>query len=140
MSADRFDGGGALLAFGSDRSGDDGIEVRVNFGLFAGREVTPAEIDVLGRELVERVESVTVVAEQRHEIGRTAHAALHQVAVKVGARDLPADAGEVAELRGRLLEITERWAHACIAERHDPVSDELQEPLSELGRTGPSMR
>ena len=39
---------------------EDG-DVRVNFGIFAGRDATQAEVDELARTLLERVKSVTVV-------------------------------------------------------------------------------
>lgn len=107
----------------------DGLELRVNFGLFAGREATAAEIDDLGRELVPRIESVTIVSARNHEIGTTTQGTVHQVVVRVRPEQLPATVDEVAELRGRLLEVIERWAQACIADRHDPIGDDLQEPL-----------
>jgi hypothetical protein len=36
--------------------------------------------------------------------------------------DLPHDEHELDELRGRLLELSERWARSCIAERHVDVA------------------
>src|SRR5204862_5751013 len=44
-----------------------GVEVRVNFGVFAGRAPTPAEIDELAKSLVPKVGEVSIVAEERHE-------------------------------------------------------------------------
>ena len=46
-----------------------GVEVRVNFGVFAGRRATPAEIDELAKALLPKVGEVAIVAEERHEIG-----------------------------------------------------------------------
>ena len=43
--------------------------MRVNFGVFAGRNATQAEIDDLARALHDDVESFTIVAEERHEFG-----------------------------------------------------------------------
>src|SRR5215470_11349653 len=62
---------------------DPGIEVRVNFGVFAGRHATPAEIDELAAKLREFVPEFTVVAEDRHEFADDVEAALHQIVVKV---------------------------------------------------------
>src|ERR1700687_1887351 len=45
------------------------LEVRVNFGVFAARNATPAEIDDLARELRGELASFTIVAEERHEFG-----------------------------------------------------------------------
>src|SRR6266498_5506777 len=43
-------------------------EVRVNFGVFAGRHVTAAEIEDLAQALVPDFGQVTIVAEERHEL------------------------------------------------------------------------
>ena len=111
------------IAFAADSQEPPGIEIRVNFGIFAGREATPAEIDELARELLPRVGEVSIVAEERHEIGAESEASLHQVRIEIDETKLPADVHERDELRGRLLEIAERWAHACIEERHAEVSE-----------------
>ncbi|MDQ4095691.1 MAG: hypothetical protein M3174_05765, partial [Actinomycetota bacterium] len=44
------------------------LEIRVNFGVFAGRDATPAELDELARALLAEVGEVSIVAEQRHEV------------------------------------------------------------------------
>ena len=87
-----------------------GDEIRINFGVMTGREVTAAEVDELARELHTRVDSFSVVAEQRYEFAGDVEAAVHQVKIEV---ENPID----VELRGRLVEIAERWADACAAER-----------------------
>jgi hypothetical protein len=107
----------------------DALELRINFGLFAGREATAAEIDHLGQQLLARVEQVTIISERRYEIGADAEGTLHQVVVTIEPELLPADISDLAEFRGRLLEVTERWAEACIVSRHDPISDDLQDLL-----------
>ena len=43
----------------------------MNFGVFAGRNATQAEIDDLARSLNDVVESFAIVAEERHEFGGT---------------------------------------------------------------------
>ena len=95
-----------------------GLEIRINFGMFAGREVTAAEIDELGKELVARVGEVSVISEERHRLDDHSEISLHQVRVEVAGDSLPTDEHELDELRGRLLEVSERWAQACFAERH----------------------
>ena len=98
-----------LIAFApSDR------EIRVNFGVLTGREATSAEVDELARELHARLASFSIVAEQRHEFAGDVEASVHQVRIEAEA---PID----DELRGRLLEIAERWASACAADRHADV-------------------
>lgn len=99
------------------------LEVRVNFGMFAGREATPAEIDHLADQLLEKVGSVSIVSEERHEIDDHSEAAIHQVRIEVGSDSLPDDRARREELAGRLIETAERWAGACIAERSADVSE-----------------
>ena len=46
-----------------------GVEVRVNFGVFAGRGATPAEIDELAKSLLPKVGEVAIVLVIRRESG-----------------------------------------------------------------------
>jgi len=85
-------------------------EIRVNFGVITGRDVTAAEVEELAHELSTRVDTFSIVAEQRYEFSGDGEATVHQVRIEV---ENPID----VELRGRLLEIAERWADACAAER-----------------------
>jgi hypothetical protein len=110
------------IAFASRTYEPPGLEIRINFGMYAGRDATAAEIDGLGKELLDRVREVSIISEDRHEIADTSEVQLHQVRVEVSADDLPEDEHEVDELRGRLLEVSERWAQSCIAERHVDVA------------------
>jgi hypothetical protein len=100
-----------LLAF---PAGED--EIRINFGVYAGRAATSAEIEELAQVLRERIARFTIVAEQRFEFGDDVEASVHVVRVSP-------DGGIDGELRGRLLEICERWASACIAERGLEVAE-----------------
>lgn len=99
------------------------IAIRVNFGIYAGREVTPAEIDHLAEWLLDDVEAVTIVAEQRHEIGSHAEASIHQVRIELGADQAPATYEEREQLEQRLIERADHWARLCIAERHGETPD-----------------
>lgn len=98
-----------------------GVEVRVNFGVFAGRRATPAEIDELAKAVLPKVGEVAIVAEERHEIGGSSEASLNQVRIEVSPEHLPDDEHDLDELCGRLVEAAERWAHDCIAERHTQI-------------------
>jgi hypothetical protein len=112
----------SALAFAVHEQEPPGLEVRVNFGMFAGREATPAEIDQLAGEVLEKVSSVSIVAEERHEIDTRSEASVHQVRIEIGGESLPSEPRSREELAGRLIETAERWAHACIAERHVDVT------------------
>ena len=50
------------FAFVADRTDPPGLEIRVNFGVFAGRDATAAEIDALASHLLDKVSEVAIVA------------------------------------------------------------------------------
>ncbi len=112
-----------VIAFATRTFEPPGLEIRVNFGVFAGREATPAEIDELAADLLDKVGEMSIVAEDRHEIGHHSEASLHQVRIEVPEDELPDDEHELDEFRGRLIEASERWARECIADRHVELSD-----------------
>src|SRR4029077_321699 len=97
------------------------IEVRVNFGVFAGRDATAAEIDRLAEWLLDEVGEVSIIAEERHEIDANVEASVHQVRIEVAAEDVPGDGRRRAQIEGRILERAEHWARVCIAERRVDV-------------------
>jgi len=110
-----------MLAFVPPPHDRPGLEIRVNFGIFAGREATAAEIDDLATRLLPEIGEVTIVAEQRHELSEGAEAALHQVRVEVQPANLPDDPGERESLAERLVEACNLWARRTIDERHVDV-------------------
>jgi hypothetical protein len=96
---------------------EPGIEIRVNFGVFAGRHATPAEIDELALALRELAPSFAIVSENRHEFGDAVEASVHQVVVEVPQEQ----AGEERELLAEQIVLTANgWALDCIAARHGP--------------------
>jgi hypothetical protein len=86
------------------------LEVRVNFGVLTGRQVTAAEIDDLARELRRLVPTFEIVSEVRHEFGGNREASLHQVVIEIaeGGDDVAMDVVGAAE----------QWARACYDARH----------------------
>jgi hypothetical protein len=111
------------LAFVTRTYDVPGLEIRVNFGIFAGRDATAAELEELAHALVPELADVSVVSEQRHEVGEDAEASLHQVRVEVADDHLPADPEKREELCDRLLDEVTAWAETCIADRHAEVSE-----------------
>lgn len=97
-----------------------GIEVRVNFGMLAGREATAPEIDELGRMLRPELGDVTIVSETRHEIGPITEAAVHLVRIEVAADEIPAAANHAA-LSATIVDTARFWARMCVAERPAPL-------------------
>jgi hypothetical protein len=94
---------------------EPGFEVRVNFGVFAGRHATPAEIDELAAALKDSVTSFAIVSEVRHEFAAAVEASVHQVVVEVP----PEIAGEEGELLAeRVVRTANGWTFECIASRH----------------------
>ena len=111
------------LAFASRRPPAPALEVRINFGVFAGRAATPAEIDELGRTVLAIVPRVSLVSEERHEFGRESEAVLHQVRIELGDDVLAHADHDLPELENRLVKAAEEWANACIADRHAEVTE-----------------
>jgi hypothetical protein len=100
------------------------FEVRINFGVFAGRNATQAEIDDLAGGLQEVVASFAIVAEERHEFANDVEASARQIVIEVA----PEYAGsDIDGLCKRVVARAEQWAKSCIRER-----TELGELDSEL--------
>ena len=112
-----------ILAFPVRHPEAPGLEIRVNFGMFAGREATAAEIQDLGAALLPEIGNAEISSENRYEIGPDSEAEVHQVRIEVPSEKLPVDDFLIGELAGRLVGIAERWATGCIAERHAEVSE-----------------
>jgi hypothetical protein len=87
------------------------LEVRVNFGVFAGRNATQAEIDDLARALHSELDSFAIVAQERHEFAGEVEASLRQVLIEIPESR--------AGLEPTVLEIAQRWARDCIQARSD---------------------
>jgi hypothetical protein len=123
----------APIAFATSRSEPPHLEIRVNFGVFAGREATPAELDELGRMVLAEVGHVTLVSEHRHELGGHTETSLHQVRMDVPRDLLPDDVVEADSMCDRLVKLAEEWARSCIDTRHAEVIE-----LFPAGREEPS--
>jgi hypothetical protein len=111
------------MAFAVRRHDPPGLEVRINFGIFAGRDATAAEIDRLAEWLIDEVGEVSIISEERHEIDARVEASVHLVRVEVSTDQLPADPAERAEVEERILERAEHWARLCVSERHAEIAD-----------------
>ena len=94
---------------------EPGIEVRVNFGLFAGRHATPAEIDELAIALRDFLPAFAIVSEERHEFGGAVEAAVHQVVVEAPQEHVGPERDVRAE---QIVLVANGWALDCIASRH----------------------
>jgi hypothetical protein len=98
----------STLVFTAEADGQPAVVC--NFGVHAGREATPAEIDRLGTALVGDLEPIDVVSERRYRFDRERAAAVYQVRIELPAEtareQIPAVAGTV-----------EAWALDCLDER-----------------------
>lgn len=99
------------VAFRVKEQAPPALEVRVNFGVLTGREVTPAEIDDLARELRPVAPGFEIVAEHRHEFGGGLEASVHQVVIEIATETDVYD----------VVAIAEQWARACYDARHIEV-------------------
>jgi len=110
------------IAFATRTFAPPALEIRVNFGVFAGREATPAEIEDLAAALLDKVTEVAIVSEERHEMSSHSEASVHQVRIEVASESVPADGAARERVERRILERAEHWARACIADRHVDVA------------------
>ena len=90
--------------------------MRINFGVFAGRAVTPAEIDELARQVSDLVPAFAIVAEERHEFGSSVETSIRQVVIEVGRDYVGEDAEMLCE---RIVARAEQWASDSIRARSD---------------------
>jgi hypothetical protein len=111
------------MAFANRVPEPPALEVRVNFGIYAGREATPAEIDELARAILPAFGEISIIAEQRHEISDHSEVSLHQVRIEVAGDHLPESEPEIEELSERLVAEAARWAQACVDDRHAEISE-----------------
>jgi hypothetical protein len=111
------------LAFYQRQPEPPGLEVRVNFGIFAGRVATAAEIDELAQALLTKVGEITIIAEDRHEVGEDSEASLHQVRIDIDPEHIPDDEHEADVLAGRIVEAAESWARDCVADRRVEIAE-----------------
>ena len=100
-----------------------GLEIRINFGIFAGRDATSAELEELGKLLVPEAGEISIVGEERHEMSDSAEVLLHQVRVALPREVVPSDRAERREFCERLITLAEIWARQCINERHAEISE-----------------
>jgi hypothetical protein len=111
------------IAFRVDEHERPALEVRVNFGVFAGREATAVEIERLAEWLLDEVGEVSIISEERHEIDANVEASVHQVRIEVAADRVPPAGPERQSVIARLVERAEHWARLCVAERHAEIAD-----------------
>src|SRR5262245_57205708 len=71
-----------------------GLEIRINFGVFAGRDATTAELEELGQLLLPEAGEVSIVGEERHDLAEEVEVVVHQVRVAIPPAAVPNDSGE----------------------------------------------
>jgi len=111
-----------VIAFVTEEE-PSGLEIRINFGVFAGRDATTAELEELGKLLVPEAGEISIVGEQRHEITEEAEVVLHQVRVTVSPKLVPDAASDRRVFCERLVTLAEIWARQCINERNAELTE-----------------
>ncbi len=110
------------IAFVSERE-PAGLDIQINFGVFAGRDATSAELEELGQLLIPEAGEVSIVGEERHDLSGEVELVLHQVRVSVPPKNVPDDRAERKMFCERLVTLAEIWARQCIHQRHAEISD-----------------
>ena len=109
------------MAIAARRQDPPAIEVRVNFGVFAGREATSIELERLATYMLDEVGEVSIISEERHEVDSQVEASIPQVRSEVAGDRMPDGADQPEALEQRLLARAAHWAPLCVAERHIDV-------------------
>jgi hypothetical protein len=110
------------IAFVRERE-PTGLEVQVNFGVFAGRDATTAELEELGKLLLPEAGEVSIVGEERHDLADGAEVVLHQVRVAIPPESVPEDRAERKVFCERVVTLAEIWTRRCASERHSEITD-----------------
>ncbi len=90
---------------------DVALSFAVNFGVFAGRDVSSMELERLARVLLRLVERVSITAEDRHEFSKQSAVRLHQVRIEIDQAALPETDSKA--LRKRIETELADWLQAC---------------------------
>ena len=88
----------------------------VNFGIFAGRDVSKLELERLAHQLLRVVDGVTLVSEHRFELAEGSSIDLHQVRVAIDRDVLPADEPDIEALRMRIAGVLDDWMRSCLTD------------------------
>jgi hypothetical protein len=100
-----------------------GLEIRINFGVFAGRDATTAELEELGKLLLPEAGEVSIIGEERHDLAEAVEVVVHQVRVAVPPAAVPEAESERKQFCERLVTLAEIWARQCIHERHAEITE-----------------
>ena len=100
-----------------------GLEIRINFGVFAGRDATTAELEELGKLLVPEAGEISIVGEERHEMAEDVEVVLNQVRVSIAPENVPENPAERKAFCERVVGLAEIWARQCINERHAEITE-----------------
>ena len=98
------------------------LQIRVNFGIFTGRDATRPELERLAARVRERTGSVAVIAQQRYVVGAEQTACLHEVLLEVPADGVDNAGFEPEVLRELLLADARTWLDECIEHPDGPMS------------------
>jgi|SRR5262249_42169234 hypothetical protein len=110
------------IAFVTEQE-ESGLEIRVNFGVFAGRDATTAELEDLGSLLLPEAGEISIVGEERHELADSVELVLRQVRVAIPPDRVPTEKGERKAFCVRLVGLAEIWARRCIEDRHADITE-----------------
>jgi len=102
---------------------ESGLEIRVNFGVFAGRDATTAELEELGSLLLPEAGEISIVGEERHELADSVELVLRQVRIAIPPDRVPDNASEHQAFCERLVGLAEIWARRCIEDRHADITE-----------------
>jgi hypothetical protein len=95
-------------------SRDSPLEICVNFGLFAGRELERADVDELAGALLRIVGGVSLFAGRRYELASGAvEVTAYEVRIEFPTFTLPRGSAERQSVVDELVETITLWSRSC---------------------------
>ena len=111
------------------------LAVLVNFGVVAGRKPTRRELEELAGMLRELVPALTIVDEQRFEVGETTDVLLEEVRIEVPEAAVAMTGADPLHLRAQIVEIAGAWVSGCSEAAGEPAT--LAERIARQAVVGP---
>jgi hypothetical protein len=98
------------------------LQIRVNFGIFTGRDATRPELERLASRVLERTGSTSVIAQQRYVSSPEQTACLHEVLIEVPPDGIERSGFELETLEELLLADARTWLEECVEHPDGPMS------------------
>ena len=98
------------------------LQIRVNFGIYTGRDATRPELERLASRVLERTGTVSVIGQQRYVAGLEQMVCLHEVLIEVAPDGIERAGYDLETLHELLLADARNWLEECVQSPDGPMS------------------